>query len=57
MAQATHSNRVFDSVESMHVFSHFDLVFIQQGGKRLQLPAELVPCLLEALRLAAEGEI
>lgn len=57
MAKANHSNRVFDSVESLHVFSQFDLVFIQQGDKRLQLPAELVPCLLRALQLASEGEI
>lgn len=57
MVTANHGNRVFDSVESLHVFSHFNLVFIQQGDKRLQPPAELVPCLLEALRLASEGEI
>jgi hypothetical protein len=57
MAQANLSNRVFNSFDAMHVTSDADVVLITQGNQTLKLPASLVPVLIVALNLAAEGEI
>lgn len=57
MAKATQLNRVFNSFDAMHVTSDADVVLIIQGNQTLRLPASLVPVLIVALKLAAEGEI
>lgn len=50
-------NRVFQSYEALHVYSEFDVIHIVQGEHNIKLPTSLAVDLLEALRLAAEGEI
>lgn len=57
MAHADPTTCVFQAFDALHVTSEFDVVVITQGNNTITLPSALVTDLLEALRLAAEGEI
>lgn len=57
MANATQENCVFQSFDALHVTSDFDVVVLIQGKNIIKLPSALIADLLEALRLAADGEV
>ena len=50
-------HQVFPSFAAIHVGSDADVVQIQQGDLIITLPAALVPDLIEALRLAHQGDL
>jgi flagellar biogenesis protein FliO len=53
----TKLSQVFQIFQALHVGSHEDVVVIQQGDATITLPAALIHELIEALRLASQGEL